>query len=129
MPKDGVTLGQDPPVQFNDGDAARRVHRRDAGLLVLRVLFKGIACVIISDAGIFKHEADGLSAASRLKVEVMYVRYATNGLVAGAFGAAAFGGRHFEWVGTFVGRRIVGAVRVEIAYSLDQKRRTTIMYK
>ena len=98
MPENGIALRQDPAVQLNDGDVGRRVHLRDASLLVLWVLFKAIARVVVGDAGIFPHETNNLPAASGLEIEVMDVWDASDGFVAGRLCAMTLGGRHFEGV-------------------------------
>ena len=98
MPKDGIALRQDPPVQFNDGDVGRRVHLRDASLLILWVLFEAIARVVVGDAGIFPYETNDLPATSGLEIEVMDVWDASDGFVGGRLCATTLGGRHFEGV-------------------------------
>lgn len=97
MPQDGIALRQNSPIQLNDGDVGCRVHLRDASLFVVRVFFKGVARVIIGDAGIFPHETNDLAPASGLKIEVVDSWDAPNSSVADAFGAAALGVRHFDW--------------------------------
>ncbi len=98
MPQNGIALCQNSPIQLNDGNVGRRVHRRDASLLVVRVFFKAVARVIVGDAGIFPHQTNDLPATSGLEVEVVDNWDATYSFVANTFGAAALGGRHIEKV-------------------------------
>ena len=93
-PKIRTALRQDPPIQLNHRDIGRRVHLRDASLLVAGVFLKAVACVIIGDAGIFPHEANDLTAATGFEIKVVDIGNAAYGFVAHGFGAAALGGRH-----------------------------------
>ena len=96
MAEDGIALRQDPPVQLDDGDGGRRVHPGDAGRLVFGVFFEAVARVVVGDAGVFPQETDDLTAASGLEVEVVDRWHASDGFVAGRFGATTLGGRHFD---------------------------------
>ena len=102
MPQYGIALGQDSPIQLNNGDVGRRVHLCDASILVVRVFVEAVTCVIIGDAGIFPHETNNLAAASGQEIEVMNVGTAANGFVADAYGAVVLGCRHFECVVGFL---------------------------
>ena len=94
MPQYCIALRQDPSIQFNHRDIGRRVHLRDASLLVAGVFLKAVACVIIGDAGIFPHEANDLTAATGFEIKVVDIGNAAYGFVAHGFGAAALCGRH-----------------------------------
>ena len=96
VPENGVALGQDPPVQLEDGDGGHWVHLGNASRLVLWVFFEAVARVVVGDAGIFPHETDNLTAASGLEVEVMNRWHASDGFVAGRFCATTLGGRHCD---------------------------------
>ena len=96
MPEHGIALGQNPPVQLDDGDLGRRVHGGDASVLVVRVLLERIAGVIVCDAGIFPHQTDDLSTASGLEIEIMDVGDASNGFVVGRLSPTTLGRRHLE---------------------------------
>ena len=98
MPQDSIALGQNSPVQFNDGDIGGGVHLRNASLFIVRVFFKRVPSVIVGYAGLFPQEANNLAAASRLKVEIMDIWDASDGFVASGLGAAALGSRHPECV-------------------------------
>ena len=98
MPQDSIALGQDSPIQLNNGNVGGGVHLRNASTLVVRVFFERIPRVIIGYACVFPQEADNLAAASGLKVEIMDIWDASDGFVAGGFGAATLGSRHPECV-------------------------------
>ena len=98
MPQDSIALGQDSPIQFNDGDIGGGVHLHNASLFIVGVFFKRVPGVIVGYVGIFPQEANDLAAASGLKVEIMDIWDAPNGFVASGLGAAALGSRHPECV-------------------------------
>ena len=53
VPQYSIALGQDTPVQFNDGDVGCWIHLRDFAAFDFRIFLKAVPCIIISYAGIF----------------------------------------------------------------------------
>ena len=94
VPEDGVTLGQNPPIEFNHGNTAYRVHFCNAAFLVLGVFFEAIADVVVGYAGIFPEKTDDLSSAARLVVKVVHCRHTTDDMIRIGLGEASLRGRH-----------------------------------
>lgn len=113
MSQDSITLGQNPPIELDDGYSACGVHLRDASLLVLGVFFERVSCIIVGHAGVLPEQTDDLAAATGLEVEVVdtveseigwlggewvvsidVLWYPANGFVRCRFCEASFCGRH-----------------------------------
>ena len=92
--RDGMTLRQDPTIEFDDGDFPHRVQLRDLRPLGLRPLFERVPHIFVRDAGIFPQKTNHLAASARLHVEIVNCGQAADGVVGGGGRADFLGGRH-----------------------------------